>query len=57
MMSKLLYQCRLIFIGLLFISYQTIAAYKGSHAYNHAKDLKVQVNIATGTVSLKLSPD
>ncbi len=52
MMSKLLYQCRLIFIGLLFISYQTIAAYKGSHAYNHAKDLKVQVNIATGTVSL-----
>ena len=52
MMSNLLYQCRLIFIGLLFISCQTIAAYKGSHAYNHPKSLKVQVNTATGTLSL-----
>ena len=46
-MSQLFYQCRLIFIGLLLISYQSIAAYKGSHAYNHTKTLKVQVNTAT----------
>ena len=51
-MSQLFYQCRLIFIGLLLISYQSIAAYKGSHAYNHTKTLKVQVNTATGTLSL-----
>ena len=52
MMSKLLYQPRLLFIGLLLISYQTIAAYKGSHAYNHTKALTVQVNTATGSLSV-----
>ncbi len=52
MMSKLLVQSRLLFIGLLLTSYQTIAAYKGSHAYNHTKALKVQVNTATGLLSV-----
>ncbi len=51
-MSQVLYQCRLILIGLLLFSYQAIAVYKGSHAYNHIKTLKVQVNTATGTLSL-----
>ncbi len=51
-MSKLLYQCRLLFTGLLLISCQTLSAYKGSHAYNHSKALKVQVNTATGTLSV-----
>ena len=45
--------CRLTFIGLIFFTYQaTLAAYKGSHAYNHAKAFKIQVNTATGTLSL-----
>ena len=51
-MSQLLYQCRLILIGLLLFSCQATAVYKGSHAYNHIKTLKVQVNTATGTLNL-----
>ncbi len=52
MVSSLLYQCRLIVIGLLLTNYQAIAVYKGSHAYNHTKALKLQVNTATGTLSV-----
>ena len=51
MMSQLFYQCRLIFIGLLLCS-QAIAAYKGSQAFNHTKVFKVQINAATGTLSV-----
>ena len=50
---RLFIQCRLILTGLLLFTCQpTLAAYKGSHAYNHLKALKVQVNTATGTLSL-----
>ncbi len=52
MVSMLSCQCRLIVIGLLLINCQAIAVYKGSHAYNHTKALNVQVNTATGTLSL-----
>ncbi len=51
-MSKLFPYCKWIFIGLMLISCHTIATYKGSHAYNHAKGFKVQVNTATGTLNL-----
>ncbi len=44
---------RLIFIGLLLVICQPIAAvYKGSQAYNSTKAFNVQVNTATGTLSL-----
>ncbi len=50
---RLLNQCTLILLGILLFTYHsTLAAYKGSHAYNHSKALKVQVNTATGTLSL-----
>ncbi len=55
MMPKILYQCRLIFIGLLLVTHQAMAVYKGSQAYNHTKALKLQVNTATGTFSLNYS--
>ncbi len=46
-------QVRLIIIAALLFSHQpTLAAYKGSHAYNHTKAFSVQVNTATGTLSL-----
>ena len=51
-MMRLFTQFRLIFIGFLFICQSTVAEYKGSHAYNHTKALNVQVNTATGTLSL-----
>ena len=51
-MSQLFTQCRLILIGLLLCTHQTVAAYNGSQAYNHAKTFTVQVNTTTGTLSL-----
>ena len=51
-MSQFFTQCRLIFIGLLLYAHQAVAAYNGSQAYNHAKTLNLQVNTATGALSL-----
>ena len=51
MMSQLFGQCRLILIGLLLCNH-AIATYKGSQAYNHTKAFNIQVNAATGTLSL-----
>ena len=52
-MMQLISRCRLIFIGLLLFSHQSShATYRGSHAYNQAKAFNVQVNTATGTLSL-----
>ncbi len=54
-MSQLFAQCRLVFICLLLCTDQALAAYNGSHAYNQAKAFNVQVNTATGTLSLSYS--
>ena len=51
-MLQLFVQYRLILIGLLLCTHQALAAYNGSHAYNHTKAFNVQVNTATGTLSL-----
>ena len=51
-MTQLLTRCRFILIGLLLCTHQALAAYNGSQAYNHAKTFNVQVNTATGTLSL-----
>ena len=51
MMSQLFYRCRLIFIGLLLCNLAT-ATYNGSQAYNRIKAFNLQVNPATGTLSL-----
>ena len=50
-MSPVFSQFMLTFIGLLLCTCPAIA-YKGSQAYNHAKAFNLQVNTATGTLSL-----
>ena len=50
-MMRLFTQFRLTIIGLLLCICPAIA-YKGSQAYNHAKAFNLQVNTATGTLSL-----
>ena len=45
-------QFRLFVACLLLCTHPVVASYKGSHAYNHSKAFKVEVNTATGTLSL-----
>ncbi len=51
-MLQLFTLCKWVFIGLLLCTLEALAAYNGSHAYNHTKAFNVQVNTATGTLSV-----